>query len=136
VSSADAPPEIIDAERAAYLDALAGPDPEWPPDVRVVYHQLQDRLFEMGLEAQDVVDDCGIGSHDIYGRFRHFTSYGIKDFMVYHRIQLARKLLQYESLSVTKIAFAVGYASTSGFCKTFKRRTGRTPSAFREQKEE
>jgi AraC-like DNA-binding protein len=130
------PPEIIDAERAAYLDALAGPDPEWPPDVRVVYGDLRDRLSEMDLEAQDVVDGCGIGSHDIYGRFRHFTGYGIKDFVVHHRIQLAKKLLQYESLSVTKIAFAVGYASTSGFCKTFKRRTGRTPSAFREQKEE
>jgi AraC-like DNA-binding protein len=129
------PSEIIKTNRTAYLNELPEPVPDWPPDVRAVHGELRDRLFEMGLEAQSVVDDCGIGGHDIYGRFRHITGHGIKEFIVHHRLQLAKKLLQYESLSVTKIAFAVGYASTSGFCKTFKRRTGRTPSAFREPEE-
>jgi len=125
------PPEIIEREKAAYRETLSPPDPDWPSDVRAVYGELQDRLFEMGLEAQSVVDDCGIGSHDIYGRFRHFTGHGIKEFIVHHRLQLAKRLLRHPSLTATQIAFAVGYASLSGFCATFQRRVGCSPTEFR-----
>jgi len=126
------PPEIIKAERTAYLDELSEPDPDWPPDVRTVYRTCRERLFEMGLEAQDVVAECGIGSHDVYSRFRHCTGYGIKEFIVHHRLQLAKRLLRYESLSVTQVAFAVGYVSSSGFCATFRRHVGCPPTEFRE----
>jgi len=113
------------------LDELPDPDPDWPPDVRTVYRTCRERLFEMGLEAQDVVAECGIGSHDIYSRFRHFTGRAIKEFIVYHRIRLAKRLLRYESLSVTQVAFAMGYVSSSGFCATFCRHQECSPTEFR-----
>ncbi len=131
------PQKIIEAERAAYLDDLPEPESDWPPDVRAVYETLRERLFDWGeiVEAQEVVDECGIGSHEIYGRFRYVTDHGIKEFVVYHRLQLAKRLLCYDSLSVTEIAFAVGYSTPSGFSKTFKRHVGRTPTVFRGREE-
>jgi len=130
------PQQIIEAERAAYLDELPEPEPDWPPDVRAVYRTLRDRLFDWeGVEAQDVIEDCGIGSHDVYSRFRYVKGHGIKGFVVYHRMQLAKRLLRYDSLSVSEVAFAVGYSSPSGFSKTFKRHEGQSPTAFREQEE-
>lgn len=131
---ARSPLEIIETRRSDYLDEVPDPDPDWPPDVRIVYRECRERLFEMGLEAQEVVADCGIGSHDIYSRFRYFTAHGIKEFLIHHRLQLAKRLLRNEPLSVTQVAFAIGYSSLSGFCKTFKRRVGNTPVAFREDK--
>ena len=128
------PLQIIDAEQAAYVDELPEPDPNWPPDVRTVYRALRDRLFDWeGGEAQEVLDDCGIGSHDVYSRFRHCTGFGIKEFVVHHRIEFAKRLLRYESPTVSQVAFAVGYDSPSGFSKTFKRRVGRSPTDFLEQ---
>lgn len=88
-----------------------------------------------GVEAREVVEDCGIGGHDVYSRFRHVTGHGIKEFVVYHRLRLAKRLLRYNSLSVSEIAFAVGYASPSGFSKTFKRHVGSSPTAFRRREE-
>lgn len=82
-----------------------------------------------------MLDDCGIGGHDVYSRFRHFTGHGIKGFVVHHRIGLAKRLLSYEVLCVSEVAFAVGYDSPSGFSKTFKRHVQRTPTSFRSQKE-
>lgn len=121
----------IEDEKAAYVESLSS-DPDWPPDVRAVYDELQNRLFEIGLEARDVVEGCGIHSHGVYSRFRYFTGHGIRAFLVHHRLRLARRLLRHESLTVTQIAFAVGYASSSGFCTTFKRRIGCTPIAYRD----
>lgn len=135
-TNSSSPHEIIDRERATYRETLPGPDPDWPPDVRAVYNELRRRLFEEGLEAQAVVKDCGIGSHNVYGRFRHHTEQGIKEFILHHRLRLAQRLLRYDSLSVSRIAFAVGYASSSGFCTTFKRKVGCTPTAFRKREEE
>lgn len=136
MSSPHDPQQVIEAERAAYLDELPGPELDCPPDVGAVYRVVLSRLFDWEIQAQDVVEDCGIGSHDIYSRFRRVTRYGIKEFVVHHRIQLAKRLLRYELLSVTQVAFAVGYDSPGGFCATFKRRVGQTPTVFRKQREE
>lgn len=132
------PYEIIEEERDAYLEELPAADPDWPTDVRIVYQELRDRLFDWGggVEARDVLDDCGIGTHNIYGRFGHVMGHGIKEFVVHHRLQLAKRLLQYKSLSVTEIALAVGYDSVSGFCTTFRRHEGCSPTAFRKRGEE
>lgn len=131
------PRQIIEAERSAYIEEhLPEPESDWPPDVRVVYEALRDRLFDWnGVEAQEVIKNCGIRSHDIYSRFRYVTGYGIKEFVIHHQLRLAKRLLWYESLSVSEVAFAVGYSSPSGFSKTFKRHEGQSPTAFREQEE-
>lgn len=82
-----------------------------------------------------MLEECGIGSHDIYSRFRHFTGHGIKGFIVHHRIELAKRLLMLQDLSVGQVAFAVGYSTPNGFSTTFKRRIGLGPTAYRGAKE-
>ena len=130
------PYEIIEQEKEAYLEALPEPDPDWPPDVRIIYETLQDRLFELGLRAQDVVEDCGIGDHNIYTRFHHFTGHGIKELALVHRLRLAKRLLEWEDVPIGRIALSVGYENPSGFSETFRRHEGCPPSAFRDFEEE
>lgn len=128
------PSKIVEAERTAYIENLQEPDSDWPPDVRCVYQAIQDRLFDWrNVEAKTVVEDCGIRSHGIYGRFRYVVGYGIKEFIIRHRLRLAKHLHYHDSLSISEIAFAVGYASPSGFCTTFKRHEGCSPTEFRQQ---
>ncbi|MFC3772671.1 helix-turn-helix domain-containing protein [Paenibacillus sp. GCM10012303] len=47
------------------------------------------------------------------------------------RIEAARKQLAHTKLPVSLIAEQLGFASSSFFCKTFKKRTGTTPQAYR-----
>ena len=47
------------------------------------------------------------------------------------RIERAMTLLRDHDRSVTEVALAVGYDSLGTFSRTFRRVTGRTPSAFR-----
>lgn len=130
------PYEIVEQEKEAYLEDLPGPDSDWPPDVRCIYRKLHDRIFEMGLKAQSVTDACGVGDNNIHIRFDHYTGHGIKELILLHRLELAKRLLRYDRIPIGKIALAVGYENPSGFSATFKRWEGYSPSEWRERQEE
>jgi len=102
---------------------------------RAVYDTLLDRLFDVGLTAQAVVEDCGIRSHNIYSRFHLFVGTPIKSFVIHHRMECAKRLLRHDSLPIFRVAYAVGYASAGGFSTTFKRYEGCSPSAFQKREE-
>lgn len=78
-----------------------------------MYEALQDRLFELGLEAQDVVEGCGFGNHNVYTRFGYFTRHGIKELILVHRMELAKRLLKRSQVPIGKIALAVGRGGIS-----------------------
>jgi YesN/AraC family two-component response regulator len=49
------------------------------------------------------------------------------------RLDRAKHLLSGTDLTVTRVAEASGYASAQYFCRAFRRATGTTPLAFREE---
>lgn len=49
------------------------------------------------------------------------------------RVNEAKKLLSYSNLSITDIAFVVGFNTSQYFSKIFKNKTERTPSDFRNE---
>ena len=126
-----APHEIIEAKRAAYLDALPPPDPDWPPDVRIVYEDLLDHLFDLDFLMQDVYRRCGCLNHNISCRFKHFVGRAPKAHVVYHRVALAKRLLYTSDNGIAQIALSLGCGSPSAFTKMFKKRVGVTPSRYR-----
>ena len=101
-----------------------------------MYGKLCDHIFEVGLKISDVKKQCGLGNNNISSRFIYFVGSEPKEFVLHHRMELAKRLLEYEDLAVTQVAFAVGYASPNGFSMTFKRRVGASPTIFREKKRE
>ena len=48
------------------------------------------------------------------------------------RLELADKYIRDQSLSLSEIAFLLGFAEISSFSRAFKRWTGASPSAYRE----
>jgi AraC-like DNA-binding protein len=51
-------------------------------------------------------------------------------FIIQTRMQHASKLLQAGTLSVSEIAYAVGFESLSYFSRSFKKHTGKSPSEY------
>ena len=128
---------VIEAQKEAYLHGMPEPATDWPTEVRLLYRESLDRLFDEGVTAKKVVSACALRSNEVYSRFRYEVGQGIGAFIITHRVRFAKKLLDaHPNLRVTDIAYAVGYGSVSGFCTTFKRYTGRTPSEYRECEEE
>lgn len=65
--------------------------------------------------------------------FRHATGSTPHAWLVTLRIERARQLLGHPELPVTEVALAVGYETPSSFAAAFRKVTGTTPSAFRQQ---
>ncbi|HWL51864.1 MAG TPA: helix-turn-helix domain-containing protein [Chthoniobacteraceae bacterium] len=49
-----------------------------------------------------------------------------------HRVRIAhaKRLLHTRDMNVTRVAYEVGYADSSHFCRTFKQATGQTPAEY------
>ncbi len=114
-----------------YQESLTPPDPTWPIDVRAVAIYIHANLFDENLMVAKVKRACGIGDNNISGRFRYYVGQGIKEYIDSHRLNLAKRLLDLDHVTVIAIAFEVGYPSYSAFTKGFSRRVGCTPSVYR-----
>ena len=127
------PHACIEYERERYCAALPTPDVKWPPDVQVMVDEVHAHLFAPGITVEALRQRSGLCNHNVTSRFRHFVGRSIKDYIVHHRLELAKRLLRYDALNVAQVAFAVGYESSNGFSMTFKRRESQTPTAFRKK---
>jgi AraC-like DNA-binding protein len=63
--------------------------------------------------------------------FAEVTYTSIENFIILHRVELAKKLITIDELSFTEIAHKLNYSSLSHFCTQFKNITGLTPSTFK-----
>ena len=122
---------MLREEREKFLQALPHPDAAWPVDVRLVYREVNRRVLDGDVTAKEIVADCGLRSHDVYTRFKEHTGRGIRERILALRMNLAKRLLRVSDVSVSQIAYTVGYRTAGGFSTTFKRHVGCTPTAWR-----
>jgi AraC-like DNA-binding protein len=107
---ADDPNELRRRLRDAIVAELRGGEPSAQKIAKrlaMSVRTLQRKLAEEGLSFQAVVDET--------------------------RAELADRYLEGEGLSVTEVAFLLGYAESSSFARAYKRWRGRTPLESKRQ---
>lgn len=87
-------------------------------------------LFE-SLSVEKVADAVSLSPSHFSRLFRSTTGFSPHEYIMLHRIDEAKALLQSTSLSVKEIAFRVGYRSEVNFITAFTEKTGATPTQFR-----
>ena len=65
--------------------------------------------------------------------FHEATGHSPSQYFIQLRLAKARRLLSSTSLSIIEVALEVGYNSPGHFAQVFKRHTGMTPRAYRQQ---
>ncbi|MBR0367028.1 MAG: helix-turn-helix transcriptional regulator [Clostridia bacterium] len=68
---------------------------------------------------------------------RQFKSHTGQTLLEYHnhvRCEKAKALLRETEMSVSEIGMAVGFVSSAHFSHVFRKMTGRTPTAYRDEK--
>ena len=66
--------------------------------------------------------------------FKEVVGMGLKDYLTQARINKAKDLLGDINLTIKKIAYEVGFRDPNHFSRTFKKRTGTTPTNWRLRK--
>lgn len=116
--------------------AQANPDRDRARDrsadarVRLVMEHVAQHLHEP-LALDELADVAGLSASRLGHRFREVVGVSPMHYVEQLRIERAKQLLTTTSLSVKEVARQVGYQTQFYFSLRFKRRTGRSPKAFR-----
>lgn len=123
------PPRMI----RSYIDLVQGETGKWlSPLVRraigLIHQSLEDRLTVAGLAAALAVSPDYLAK-----RFRAETGLTPSRYIMEARLKIAEGLLLSTRLPVQAVARKSGFSDLSYFGKCFKRRTGRSPLAYRSE---
>lgn len=83
------------------------------------------------LEVDDVVAQVGLSRRRLYDRFRESTGKSISAYIRDRRLDHLARLLLETNLTVSEIAYAMGYDSDTNVARLFKKHFGMTPVAYR-----
>lgn len=87
------------------------------------------------LEKQKLSDYLSKALHKDYSSlskiFSEVTGVTIEQYYILQKIERAKELIVYDEMSLTQIAFELGYSSVAHLSSQFKKITGLTPSHFK-----
>lgn len=93
-------------------------------------HYIDAHLFEP-LSVHQIASEVNLSPSHFSRVFRSTTGFSPHEYIMLHRIDEAKALLQSTALSVKEIAFQVGYKSEVNFIMAFTDKTGLSPTQFR-----
>lgn len=82
------------------------------------------------IKLGDVARLCGVGPFQFSRTFKRENGMTFQEFLMRYRIKKALELFRNPQISVTEVAFAVGFNYLSYFSRTFRRYVGVAPSRF------
>lgn len=83
------------------------------------------------LTIEGLCHQLHVNRNSLNSRFKKATGYSIIDYVIEHRIHLAKQALAFTTLSIDEIAASNGFHEQTYFTKLFKKRKGITPSQYR-----
>lgn len=92
--------------------------------------------YHYGVQVSEVADYVGVTRGYLHTLFTKELGQSPRDYLVNFRITRAAQLLTVTELSVEGVAQSCGYSDPLVFSKLFKKRMGKTPSAYRKEDRE
>lgn len=89
--------------------------------------------YERSNPVTEMVQQSGLSARTLSRRFRAATGYQPIDYVQGMRIEVARQMLENNTLNIEQVSNAVGYDDPTSFRRLFKRKVGITPAAYRKK---
>jgi AraC family transcriptional regulator len=106
----------------------------------VLIEQIKTQIIQLvkdteTLEKQNLSEYLSKTLHRDYSSlskmFSEVTGVTIEQYFILQKIERAKELIVYDEMSLTQIAFELGYSSVAHLSSQFKKVTGLTPSHFK-----
>lgn len=118
---------IRDHDRAAKDSQAASLSQE----VRLAIAWLDENMGQP-LSMPELAASSGLSHSHFRQRFHKETGFTPSDYLTRRRVSRAKQLLRGNRLSITEIAFQLGFQSSTYFAAVFRKLTGTSPSEYRE----
>ena len=96
--------------------------------IRLAIHWLDERLGD-AISVTELAEASGLSESHFRQRFHQEMGISPSDFIARRRVQKAKGLLKSSDLSITEIAFQLGFQSSPYFAAVFKKLTGQNTVA-------
>ncbi|MGM9928229.1 MAG: helix-turn-helix transcriptional regulator [Bacillus sp. (in: firmicutes)] len=90
--------------------------------------------LENPLTLKEIADAVHVNASHLSRKFKKETNVSIVDFINMNRVETAKLYLQGGNITITDVAFMVGYNDVNYFSRVFKKITSMTPSQFIQDK--
>lgn len=94
-------------------------------------------FIEFNLEKQFTIYDLcrqyNTNRTTLMTEFKHITGKTINEFVIDKRISVSKKILEFTNISIEELSEKCGFSSQSYFTRTFKKKTGLSPTQYRKQ---
>lgn len=120
---------------AAFMQYASRSEPV--KNIRLAYvEKAEDYIstsYSYPITVEDVASYVGISRSYLYRSFLTCLGQSPKEYLSEFRIRQASRLLKETSLSVSAVAYSVGFENNLYFSKAFKKQVGVTPTQYREK---
>ena len=90
--------------------------------------------YSYPITVEDIAYYVGISRSHLFRSFQNYMRKSPKDYLSGYRIRQACHLLRETDLSVSTIAYSVGFENNLDFSKAFRKQKGMSPSEYRRAK--
>ncbi len=119
--------ELIDDKKSRIIDKIK-------TNIIELVHYHKDKPEHINL-SDYLVEKIGYDYSYLSRVFSEVESITIEKYLIYQKIEKVKELLIYDELTLSEIAWQLGYSSVQHLSNQFKKITGLSPSHFKKVKE-
>lgn len=118
--------EILDDKKSRIVEKIKS------TIISIIHHNEE----ELNLKLSAILaDKIGLDYHYLTTLFSSVEGITIEKYTILQRIEKVKELMTYNEMSLSDIAFNMGYSSVQHLSQQFKKVTGLTPTQFRDLKD-
>ena len=104
-----------------------------PERVKKIISFINENLSNSDLNVEMIANAVGISRVHLYRKLKDLTNQSASDLIKNIRLQQAADLLKSKQISVSEVAYAVGFSNLSTFSTNFKNLHGESPKKFQDK---
>lgn len=91
---------------------------------------IEEHIDDTEFSVENFSKLIGMSRVSLYNKLKSLTSYSVQEFIFAIRLKRAAQLLKESGMTVTEIAYSVGFKDPSHFSKLFKKQYNISPKAY------
>jgi ligand-binding sensor domain-containing protein/signal transduction histidine kinase/CheY-like chemotaxis protein/AraC-like DNA-binding protein len=91
---------------------------------------IEENLGNPDFNLAEMVSEIGMSRPVLFRKIKMLTGYSIMDLVRSVRLKKAKILLLQKAMSISEVAFTVGFSDPKHFSKTFRNEFGKSPSEY------
>jgi len=101
--------------------------------IKLIHHNSTENQSDINLHDK-ITKEAGLSYQYVSSLFSSMEGITIEKFIIHQKIEKVKELIVYDELTLSEIAYRLGYSSVQHLSNQFKKVTGLSPSYFKKLK--